>query len=158
MIVTLRIVFFLAAIGLLPASMDLPGARVFAAVKKCPKGTIPVEEFPSGKVKCERGDTIDSAATRPERAPGKPKSPRAPKKPRKAKKPGKAKKASAGEPQNCGLSRWGCEEASQQTYLAISAAAGASAKASLRAKAVLGSCLRICSEEFKCEAKPPKSP
>ena len=35
MIVTLRTVFLLAAIGLLPASIDYPGARVFAAAKKC---------------------------------------------------------------------------------------------------------------------------
>jgi hypothetical protein len=152
MIVTLRTVFLLAAIGLLPASMDYPGARVFAAVKKCPRGTTPVEDIVSGKVACESGDTMDTSAIRPGRAPGKPKAPRAPRKPK------KAKKASSGDPKNCGLSRWGCEEACQQTYLSISSAAGAASKASQRAKVALGSCLRICAKEFKCEAKPPKSP
>ncbi|MAE06090.1 MAG: hypothetical protein CMH76_07130 [Nitrospinae bacterium] len=111
MIVTLRTVFLLAAIGLLPASIDYPGARVFAAAKKCPRGTTPVEDIVSGKVACESGDTMDTSDIRPGSAPKKPKAPRAPKKPKKAKKLKKAKKASSQGGRNCGLSRWGCEEA-----------------------------------------------
>lgn len=123
-----------------------------AARRKCPRGTTPVEDFASGKIKCEGGDTLDTTKIRPRglRAPGKPGKPGKPRAPKKAEKAGSEGGGS------CGLAKWGCEEACQQTYL--SSATGTASGASQRAKVALQSCLRICGKEFHCKAAPPKIP
>ncbi|MEE9256800.1 MAG: hypothetical protein V3V56_06505 [bacterium] len=123
-----------------------------AAKRKCPRGTTPVEDFASGKIKCEGRDILDTTTLRPRglRAPGKPGKPGKPGAP---KKPMKAQAAGAG---NCGLAKWGCEEACQQTYL--SSATGTTSGAAQRAKVALQSCLRVCGKEFHCKATPPKVP
>ena len=146
-----------AALGLVPVQGEKFGSPAFAAAKKCPPGKTPVEDIATGKIECEGGDTLDTMTLRPgRRASGAPASPGKPGKPRRPGKPKRPKKASSFGKKNCGLSRWGCEQACQQTYL--SSATGTSSTASQRAKVALGSCLRICGAEFACEAKPPQSP
>ncbi len=125
---------------------------------KCPRGSTPVEDIASGKIKCERSDSLDteSIGTRAEAgAPGQPGAPEAPGKPKRPESPETPQKMASEDPA-CGLSHWGCEQSCQKTYL--SAATGSSPQASQRAKAALAACLRICGEEFSCPARAPKTP
>lgn len=118
------------------------------AAKKCKKGETLVEGIGTGKITCERGDTMDTTTVeqRPLGRPGRPGSPGSPDSPGMTSTSGK----------NCGLKKWGCEEVCQQAYL--NAAGGSAAGASQRAKVRLGSCRKVCDEKFACESKPPKSP
>ncbi len=123
---------------------------------KCPRGSTPVEDIASGKIKCERRDTLDteplgSGAGEPS-VPGRPGSPGEPEAPGVPEKP---RRVESGNPE-CGLSRWGCEESCQKTYL--SSATASSPDSAQRAKVALGACLRICGEEFACPALEPKTP
>jgi hypothetical protein len=125
---------------------------------KCPRGSTPVEDIASGKIKCERSDNLDteSIGTRTEaRVPAQPGSPGAPGKPRRPESPEMSGEKLSKDP-SCGLSHWGCEQSCQKTYL--SAATGSSPQASPRAKAALTACLRICGEEFSCPVRAPKTP
>ena len=144
----------LLILGFASISVVAPGGAG-AAKRKCPRGTTPVEDFASGKIKCEGGDTLDTTKIRPRglRAPGKPGKPGKPGAP---KKPMKAKKAESAGAGNCGLAKWGCEEACQQTYL--SSATGTTSGAAQRAKVALQFCLRVCGKGFPCKATPPKIP
>jgi hypothetical protein len=118
------------------------------AAEKCKKGETPVEDIGTGKITCEGDDTLDTntVAQRPLGRPGKPGLPG---------KPG-SPGMSSGSGENCGLKKWGCEEACQQVYL--NQAGGSATGASQRAKVRLGSCKKTCDEKFACEANAPKSP
>ena len=126
------------------------------AQPQCPSGTVAVEDVASGQVKCEREDAIGS---RPSSSPpGFPGAPPAPEQPAAPAAPG-APQAPAQIPSSqadCGLSRWGCEEACNRTHLAQSLASAAAA--AQRAKVELGACLRVCGQEFPCEPRAPEVP
>lgn len=128
------------------------GVAAWAA--ECPPGATPSEDIATGKVSCRRGDTLDSRS--PNAAPGyapgrpgKPGSPATPASPGVARSPESLEPAASGE--GCGLSRWGCEEACQKTYLI--SAQGSSGDAPQRAKVALGQCLRACARRFACEPR-----
>ncbi len=125
---------------------------------KCPRGSTPVEDIASGKIKCERGDSLDtrSIGARPVAGvPAQPGSPGTPGKPKRPESPEMSGEKASKDP-SCGLAHWGCEQSCQKTYL--STATGSSPQASQRAKAALSACLRICGEEFSCPARAPKTP
>ncbi len=139
----------------------LPGggpASGAPAPGSCPPGSTPVEDVATGKVICERADSLDTRDLPARRAgppapPGAPGRPGEPGAPREPEEPKKAPSLSASD---CGVSRWGCEQACQQTYL--SAAVKPDSDAAQRAKVALGACLRICAREFECEAREPAVP
>ncbi len=136
------------------SSAILQGGWIFpssSAAQKCPPGSTAVEDIATERVTCEGADRLDTRA-RPRRSPGVPGKPGVPGIPATPASPGKA--LSVAPPADCGLARWGCEQACQQTYLA--SATGSSAGASQRAKVQLGACLRVCKKEFPCEPKAPE--
>lgn len=142
-------------LGLILLSGPSSIVPVHGAVK-CPRGSTPFEDIASGKIKCERQDRLNteslgSGAGEPG-APGRPGAPGKPKAPGEPEKPRRVQSGKSG----CGLSRWGCEQSCQQTYL--SSATASSPNASQRAKVALGACLRICAEEFACPSRAPKTP
>ncbi len=124
---------------------------------KCPPGSKAVEDMASGKVTCEEEDVLDTRSLRRRSlgkpgVPGRPGVPGQPGRPGRPAAPRRAK--CAGASSDCGLAKWGCEEACRKTYL--STATGAASQSSQRSKVALGACLRVCGEEFACPAKEPE--
>ena len=130
-----------------------------AGAHECPRGSTAVEDFATGKIICERRDRLDTESIGGKKAdsgtPGTPGAPGRPGAPGTPKAPESPKQVTSKDP-NCGLSRWGCEQACQKTYL--STATGSSPQAAQRAKVALAACIRICTEEFSCPAEAPKTP
>lgn len=123
---------------------------------KCPPGSTLVEDIVSGKIICERRDSMSTrslgvgaeepqAPGRPE-APGKPEAPGAPEEPWWV----------PSEKPECELSHWGCQQSCQQTYL--SSATDPAPNSAQRAKVILGACIKVCAEEFSCPAHEPETP
>lgn len=136
----------------------LPLADSSSAAASCPKGASSLEDIASGKIDCEKKDQLDTqplgeaASGDKAEAPGLPDKPGVPKDPAKPQEPTQMSSPAA----DCGLSRWGCEQSCQKTYLAE--AQGTPADSAQRAKAALGACLRVCAQNFSCPAEQPKIP
>ena len=151
-----RIGVLVLGIAVLGTPFGVQGIWAQSSVK-CPPGKTAVEDFASGRVQCKGGDTLDTTTLQPKRRkPAAPGAPGAPGRPGSLQKPGRPGFASSDGAKSCGISRWGCQEACQRTYLA--SATGTTTGASQRAKVVLGSCLRFCKKKFACEPRPPKIP
>lgn len=134
------------------------GARGTAlpARVECPRGTVAVEDVATGAVKCEREDSLESREVSPPPRP--PAAPPAPEQPTSPPAPGAppAPLQIPASQADCGLSRWGCEEACNRTHLTQSLAPGSAA--AQRAMVALGACLRVCAQEFRCEPRAPEVP
>jgi hypothetical protein len=140
------------AFGLLLGGM---GDVALPAPAQCPRGTVAVEDMATGAVKCEREDSLESREIPPPRPPAAPPVPEQPASPPAPGTPRAPVQLPAVQA-DCGLSRWGCEESCDKTYLRQSLAPGSAA--AQRAKVALGACLRVCGQEFQCEPRPPETP
>lgn len=131
----------LAAMGIAILTLGIFSSA--GAQADCPPGSRKVKVFTTGKFRCQRPGSLDTRSLRPRplRAPG------APEAPRKAPAPASAKG-------DCGLQRWGCEEACRQTYLNETTASGS--PSAQRAKVKFGACLRVCGQQFPCKVKAPQ--
>jgi len=122
---------------------------------KCQPGQTPVEEFSTGKVRCEGEDSLDTSTLRHmQRKLVAPASPGVPGRPDTPQRPRQSGIDALEGSKSCGFSRWGCQEVCQSIYLA--SATSTTTKASHRARVAHGTCLRVCREKFACEPKPPK--
>jgi len=136
------------------------GGDALSARPECPRGTTAVEDVATGAVRCEREDSLDTREAgpaplppaEPPPAPAAPESPGAPAAPGAPQAPRRIPGAQA----DCGLARWGCEEACGRKHLAESQAPGSAA--AQRAAVAYGACLRVCGQEFQCEPRLPETP
>lgn len=143
----------LAAMGIAILTLGIFSSA--GAQADCPPGSRKVKVFTTGKFRCQRPGSLDTRSLRPRplRAPGAPKSPAAPEAPPVPEAPRKAP-APASAKGDCGLQRWGCEEACRQTYLNETTASGS--PSAQRAKVKFGACLRVCGQQFPCKVKAPQ--
>jgi hypothetical protein len=159
--VFVRVFWVVTFVSIWPANPGLPSAG--AAASKCPLGSTLVEDIATGKLRCEGRDRLDTGSIgsaqgagesggNPKNEAGIPGTPMTPKEPGTPQKPTQM----LSKDSNCGLSRWGCEESCQKTYL--STATGPSDQASQRARVTLAACLQVCANEFSCPVQPPKTP
>ena len=150
-----RVGFLRAALALALLLGGMRGAAL-SARPECPRGSVAVEDVATGAVKCEREDSLESREVPPPppppEAPPEPQAPGAPAAPGAPQAPAQFPASQA----DCGLSRWGCEEACNRTHLTQSLAPGSAA--AQRAMVALGACLRVCGQEFQCEPRAPETP
>ena len=136
------------------AGIAILAAGIFSPAwgqSECPPGSRKVKIFATGEFRCQPTGRLDTRSVQPRAlgSPGTPGSPGAPGKPaapREAASP-------AGEKGDCGLQRWGCEEACRQTYLKEATASSGSVQ---RASVKRGACVRVCGQQFPCKVKAPE--